>query len=430
MMAPPSAPPMMPPPQANMAPPPPAMPRQQFPASSNPYVANQPIATVPGLPAYSATNMMGVARQSPGQPMNPLNPESSEVFMQSPTTDTIRERQLQERTREHPEGTEKARYAPLSNDPSIDPLDHGYENWLKNIRGKQADQRDYDEEYEKFVRNISVMLFSLGQKQLSPETSAALKNIPADSLSAVGRSLEPKNPVDIARGKEMKDPFPKDDATVDAAAGKDIGKDVGLNIAVKPATVQVQRLLEMGYDALRSGQTEGAIAIYKNALASDPENKDALFGLATAYHRAGQLDQARDTYIQLINKDPNNWPAMNNFLVLAGEEAPEDALRQLKQLESINPEFGPLSAQIGMIYVQQGKIEDGIKYLSRAITLSPDNLAYRYNLAVVLDHGGYKQQAARLYAQILDFNGEKGQALPESREKIRDRLAFITSQKS
>lgn len=351
------------------------------------------------------------------------NGRQNEVVFRS--NDVIRqERQvIQKKARQKPSAAQGVRYRPLENDPRLDPLDNGYENWLQGVRGDETPPEEIDPIYEAYIKNISPILFSLGEKRLSDETRDALQSIPADQFKSIVRPFEPKNPVDIAHG-DLIDPFPTPNENVD----KTIGEDAGLRIAVSETNTQLARTLEMGYDALLSGQITGAISLYKRVLEQEPENTQALFGLATSYHRGGQLEEAREVYIQLLSHDPNNWPAMNNFLVLAGEEAPEDALRELKKLEQINPEFSPIAAQIGMIYVQQGELEDGIKYLTRAVILSPDNLSYRYNLAVVLDHVGYKKQAARLYRQLLEAN-TKGQELPESRQTIQERLAYISSRR-
>jgi tetratricopeptide (TPR) repeat protein len=177
---------------------------------------------------------------------------------------------------------------------------------------------------------------------------------------------------------------------------------------------------------MQMGQAEGAVSIYEKILLDDPNNNDALFGMATTYHRMGQFDEARDTYIKILTKDPNNWDALNNLMVLAGEEAPIDALKELTALELLNPEFGPIPAQIGLIYLRLNKTDEAIKNLTRAIILSPSNLAYRYNLAVILDHAGHKKQAARLYKLLLKANN-MGYKLPESPQRISERLAFIAS---
>ncbi len=344
------------------------------------------------------------------------------LVMPNPREDIINREQ--ERQPVLPSDARSIHYRPQDNDVKLDPLNDGYQRWLESVRREQTNPDQIDLGYEHFVKTISVMLFSLGEKQLPEETKALLENIPPDALvEDVAKPLEPRHPVDIDHGDTV-DPFPSEEQL--ASTDETIGADVGLKIDIKEQDFHSQKSLEMAYDASISGQIEGAIALYRRVLDVEPNNKQALFGLATAYHRNGQSAEAREAYIKLLSLDANNWSAMNNFLVLTGEEAPESALKELQRLEQLNPEFSPIPAQIGMVYIKLGRLDDAVKYLGRAVQLTPDNLAYRYNLAVLLDHLGYRQQAARLYRQLLQA-GLAGKELPESSRNIQDRLSFIAS---
>src|SRR5262249_52514203 len=112
---------------------------------------------------------------------------------------------------------------------------------------------------------------------------------------------------------------------------------LGIKIEVKRPQFDANYQLTQAYNAMVAGNTQDSIEIYKDVLQNDPNNKNALFGLATLYHRAGQLEQARPYYGKLISLDPSNRDALNNFLVLLADEAPEEALNQLKDLQQRNP---------------------------------------------------------------------------------------------
>ena len=93
--------------------------------------------------------------------------------------------------------------------------------------------------------------------------------------------------------------------------------DVGLDISVKTPDKTALDYAQSAYDALQAGQMESAIAYYKKVLELEPKNKDALFGLATTYHRGGQTEEARAAYMRLISMDREHWEAMNNFFAVA-----------------------------------------------------------------------------------------------------------------
>ena len=274
------------------------------------------------------------------------------------------------------------------------------------------------------VRDINNLLDSLkNENQLSPETKELLEHVQPYGLKTDQHDLGPKKDVDINHAKDKGSVFsrvPEQDKNANKRG------DVGFGITEKIAPDNVPEAIDNAYRAMESGQLEAAGMLYKRIIYADPENKDALFGLASVYQRTGQLAQARAMYSKLLSLDPQNWPAMNNFLVLAAEEAPDHAIEEFKRLMQTNPEFAPIPAQIGMIYYRQKKYEDAAKYLIKAIQLDTSNLSYRFNLAVIYDHMGRAREAGRLYQQLLE-EAEKGATLPESPDKIQERLSHIRS---
>lgn len=191
-----------------------------------------------------------------------------------------------------------------------------------------------------------------------------------------------------------------------------------------PNSLQVNRTLSQAYNALISGQISAAIRMYKDILDVQPYHLDALFGLATAYHRNYQYEQARKIYVDILEIDPNHKEALNNFLVLIAEESPEDALLELQKLERINPRFSPIPAQIAMIYLKLGKTAQAEQHLRRAVKLSPSNTVYIYNLAIVLDKLGKYDMAIPLYKKVLSA-AEIGQNIPGSIQRIQERVIFL-----
>jgi tetratricopeptide (TPR) repeat protein len=63
----------------------------------------------------------------------------------------------------------------------------------------------------------------------------------------------------------------------------------------------------MGVIALESGDRERAFAEWKQAVAADPRNFDALFNLASELLQAGRTEEARPYVERFVNTAP---PAM------------------------------------------------------------------------------------------------------------------------
>ncbi|MDX1975304.1 MAG: tetratricopeptide repeat protein [Rickettsiales bacterium] len=255
---------------------------------------------------------------------------------------------------------------------------------------------------------------------LSKQSRELIKAIPSNIDAEHSRVTEP---LDVDRSKDtdylrMKEP---------TRNSEKVSSQFGVKMEVKNASpINWDYELEKAYNALISGNTDAAITIYRNILENDPDNKPALFGLATTLHRAGQLSKARELYAKLLSLAPDHRDALNNFLVLLADEAPEEALTQLSKLEKRNPDFSPIPAQMAVIYQKIGKPDKATEKMFRAIALAPENLTYRYNLAILLDKQKNYDEAAKLYRQILEAH-MRGEVIPGDAQKVQQRLTFISS---
>ncbi len=257
------------------------------------------------------------------------------------------------------------------------------------------------------------------RRELSPASKAIANRIP----SHLGQTAKQNTgPIDIDHAKSPRAP----EGSVSSTSVKH--EEMGIKIEVKSPKIDLNYELEKAYNAVNAGQTETAMEIYKNILANDPNNKSALFALGTLYHRAGQLDSARKLYSKLLSLEPNNRDALNNFLVLMADEAPEAALEQLSKLEQRDPKFSPIPAQMAIIYEKMGNMDMASEKMFRAIDLAPENLLYRYNLAIMLDKQQKFDEAGKLYRQIVDAN-MRGETTPGNIQQIQQRLIYISSAK-
>ena len=203
---------------------------------------------------------------------------------------------------------------------------------------------------------------------------------------------------------------------------------VGIKLTVKTPRVNVDQLLENAYDATIAGNQEEAILLYRRVLSVQPNSKLGLFGLATVYHRAGQTQLALPLYKKLLDLYPNNVEGLNNYLVLLSDEKPKDALIELEKLERSHSGFSPIPAQMAIIYERMGDYYKAARKMSQAIELSPENLKYRYNMAIILDQQGDWEDAATFYRQLIVAE-ERGEKIPANSEEIQARLTFILSNK-
>lgn len=256
----------------------------------------------------------------------------------------------------------------------------------------------------------------LPERELPAKDKALLAKTPSGlgKKEVLARTPEP---VIIKRNNPSAGEIP----TVDVRAHE----EMGLKIEVRKSDINVQHYLEEGYNNLMDGKSEIAAGYYKEVLALEPKNETAIFGLATSYHKVGRLDEAREQYTKLLKIDPTHREGLNNFMALISEQSPQEALAELVKLEERNPDFSPIKAQIGMVYNKMGDYQSAAEKLAGALALSPDNLAYKYNLAIALDRLGQYTQASDLYYELITAYQE-GATLPGDINAIKERAIFVS----
>lgn len=252
---------------------------------------------------------------------------------------------------------------------------------------------------------------------LAPDTQKTLKAVPANIDAAAPVA---KQQIEVERAKAEGQPA---NPGTSGAAVRDIA---GIRMDARRPALDINYELQRAYDALAVGNSDAAIHIYQQVLDNDASNTSALFGLAATYHRLGQAEKAKPLYKQLLRLNPTHREGLNNFLALAGEEAPQQALEELFMLEQRNPDFSPIPAQIAMLYQKLGRTDEAVAKMSRAISLSPENMTYKYNLAVLFDRAGKKAEAAELYGQLIQA-WNQGVPVPGNAGAIQQRLTFLRS---
>lgn len=183
-------------------------------------------------------------------------------------------------------------------------------------------------------------------------------------------------------------------------------------------------MVEAGKRALKLGRYESAMNIFEKLYEKNPKDQGILMGLAVARQKSGYLESAVKTYEELLALDPENTDALVNMLGIIKGQYPSVALRRLMDLWERFPRNAGIAAQIGMISAEVGSYEDAMRFLGIAASMEPRNALHPYNMAVLSDRKGLKDQAIKFYEQALEADAAyAGRAI--SRETIYDRLAVL-----
>ena len=164
----------------------------------------------------------------------------------------------------------------------------------------------------------------------------------------------------------------------------------------------------MAYAALTQGRTAEAAAAYKAALAENPEERDALLGLAYIAHQAAREEEARDLYQRVLRQEPNNPSARAGLLIQTLSNDAEDVSGSSRDIAEQNPGSAAAQSVLGHSLVRQGRLSDAQQAFQRAHALEPGVALHAFNLAVALDRLRSYGQARTYYERALVLSRQVG----------------------
>jgi len=126
---------------------------------------------------------------------------------------------------------------------------------------------------------------------------------------------------------------------------------------------------------------------------------------AFAYHRGGQLQQAEALYRQALAAQPANPDALHLLGVLSQQSGRfADAVELIGRAVAANPAFPQACFNLGVALKSLGRIEEAAAAYRRAIALQPDYAEAHDNLGNALTELGRDEEAAACYRHALAVN--------------------------
>jgi Flp pilus assembly protein TadD len=195
-------------------------------------------------------------------------------------------------------------------------------------------------------------------------------------------------------------------------------------LEVSVENVSVRSSLEQAYQALYSGDYQGAQTHFQDVLKTDPRNLSALNGLAAVYAHLGEDDKAVSTYYKALAVSPNNLQAFEGVIALMSNEiAGEEWKKEIQTVLEKHPNSASLNYALGNLFAQERDWEKAQDRYFEAHMLDERNPDYLVNLGVSLDHLGKYPLAAKYYTQALVYADT--QQVNFDAQQIKLRLASI-----
>ena len=195
------------------------------------------------------------------------------------------------------------------------------------------------------------------------------------------------------------------------------------DIKITPARVQADPVLEGAYQAFNAGDLTRARDDYQRVLRNNPDNRDALLGLAAVEMQARRYDAAAGFYTRVLELDPRDAYAQAGLIGLKGQVDPLTAESQLKNMIAAQPEASFLNFTLGNQYAAQGRWAEAQQAYFRAYSGDPAHPDFAYNLAVSLDQMHQAKPALEYYRRALAL--AQGRPVSFDRAEVSKRMTQL-----
>ncbi|MCC7370846.1 MAG: tetratricopeptide repeat protein [Chloroflexi bacterium] len=195
---------------------------------------------------------------------------------------------------------------------------------------------------------------------------------------------------------------------------------------------QVSELLQAAVGGHQAGQLVEAEALYRQVLALDEEQPDALHLLGVLALQVGQPAAAVPLIERAIAHRPNAPTFrlnLGNALLALGQTEP--AVAAYRRAAQLQPDSPDAHYNLGNALIQQGENAAGLVALRRAIQLRPEHADAHYNLGNALRTEGHAEEAIvaylatiRLRPDFADAQGNLGILLHEM-DRLQDARPYF-----
>jgi len=171
-----------------------------------------------------------------------------------------------------------------------------------------------------------------------------------------------------------------------------------------------------GVAMYQHGYLEQAEESFQQVIAAKPDNADAYYNLGTLKLRGNQFNDARRYLEQTLKLQPNYPEAWNNLGMMAAQQGrAEEAIQDFQKSLALRPRYATAYLNLGNVYRHQKSFDKAQESLKRALELQPDDPETNYSLGMLFAQqdqmsaaSGYLQRAIELrpnYAEALNNLG-------------------------
>jgi len=183
--------------------------------------------------------------------------------------------------------------------------------------------------------------------------------------------------------------------------------------------LRVKAYLAQG-EVLREQQRyKEGVEMYSRALQQNREDTNLLYARGLMAEKVDRLDMAEADLLKVISKEPDNADALNalGYTLADRTSRYEEALEYIKRAAELVPDEPAILDSLGWVSYRLGRMDDAIKWLSRAFEKLEDaEIAAHYG--EVLWHSNQKDKAREVWGKGKEKNA-KNPVLIETLERIK-----------
>ncbi len=192
-------------------------------------------------------------------------------------------------------------------------------------------------------------------------------------------------------------------ALIPKPSAKEAPDPISLSVPAEPSAdfhVAVARMAEASDPAKAEFH-------YRQALELEPKHFDALLGYAHLLDRQDKLSQACQIYQLLVKSHPSNPTAHNDLGICCARQGKlQEAVASIDKAIQLDPKQARYRNNMATILVQSNQVEQAFAQLNAVHSRS----VACYNLAYLLQKAGDKEAATRLFQEALALDPSMVQA--------------------
>ena len=158
---------------------------------------------------------------------------------------------------------------------------------------------------------------------------------------------------------------------------------------------------------LRAEKVREAIAEVSARVAEAPDDIELLIELGNLYYENDMYDQARETYLEVVEMDSTHVGGRLNLgSVYVDLEDIHNAEIQFRKAMQLDPDDPMVYVNLGTAYYTTQRFPEAIEMFRKALELDADNVETHFNLGVAFADAYLFQEAISEWEKVVELDPE------------------------